>query len=106
MFVGTKSDPARPLTIAGGRYIDRPQRRDGRWAIAARVCLIEWQTESISLLTPEAVEFLAPIQTVARDRTDTSYERPLVINRAASSTGRPPTRFERLRGSFNGGFAG
>ena len=34
VFVGTDSDPARPLIISGGRYIDRLERRHGRWAIA------------------------------------------------------------------------
>jgi hypothetical protein len=33
------------------------------------------------------LEFLAPIQTVARDLTDTSYERPLVVKRVASALG-------------------
>ena len=85
LFVGTERDPAKPLTITGGRYVDRLARRGARWGIVARVCLVEWQTESTSLLTPEAIEFLAPIQTVARDRTDTSYDRPLVATRAAST---------------------
>lgn len=84
MFVGTDRDSTRPLTISGGRYVDRLQRRDGRWAIVARICLVEWQTEAGSLLTPELIEFLAPIQTVARDGTDTSYDRPLVVKRVAS----------------------
>ena len=31
-----------PLTMGGGRYVDRLEQRDGRWAIAARVCLRDW----------------------------------------------------------------
>jgi hypothetical protein len=85
MFVGTDRDPDKPLTIAGGRYVDRLELRKGRWGIVTRVCLVEWQSESVSLLTPAAIEFLAPIQTVARDRTDASYDRPLVLRRTASS---------------------
>ena len=46
MFVGTDRDPAKPLIVSGGRYIDRLERRDGRWAIVARVCLVEWQSEA------------------------------------------------------------
>ncbi len=84
VFVGTDRDADKPLTISGGRYVDRLQRRNGRWGIVARVCLVEWQAESRSLLPPEAIEFLAPIQTVARDRTDMSYGRPLVVSRAPS----------------------
>src|SRR4051794_36933919 len=31
-------------TISGGRYIDRFERRDGEWRIAARVVVAEWKT--------------------------------------------------------------
>ena len=83
VFVGTDRDPEVPLYVAGGRYIDRFERRAGRWAIAARVCLVEWMTEFASGLPPAAVEFIATFGTVARDRSDSSYERPLIPRRAA-----------------------
>jgi SnoaL-like domain len=84
LFVGTDRDPSAPLRVVGGRYVDRLERRAGRWAIAARVCLVEWQTEASSGLSQPALEFLAAIGTVARDRTDASYDRPLVVGRAAA----------------------
>ena len=83
VFVGTDRNPDAPLTVAGGRYVDRFERREGRWAIAARVCLVEWMTELAAGLPPAAVEFIASYGTVARDRSDTSYQRPLVPVRAA-----------------------
>jgi hypothetical protein len=58
--------------------VDRLERRDGRWAIAARACLVEWNGE------------LAPTQTTMDpnlflhgtwDKTDPSYQRPLTLNR-------------------------
>lgn len=73
------------MIVSGGRYVDRFERRDGRWAIAARVCLVEWQSDAASLLSPELVEFLDTVQTVARDTSDNSYGRPLVITRSAAS---------------------
>ena len=85
LFVGTDRDPDKPLTITGGRYADRLERRNGRWGIVNRVCLVEWQTESISLLTSATTDFLATVQTVAQDRTDTSYDRPLTSRRVAST---------------------
>jgi hypothetical protein len=85
VFVGTDRDPAAPLLVTGGRYIDRFERRDDRWAIAARVCLVEWQTSLASGLPPAAFEFMAVAGTVARDRSDTSYDRPLVPKRAAGA---------------------
>ena len=86
MFVGTDRDPDKPLIIAGGRYVDRLARRDGRWAIVAQVCLVEWQSESTSLLPLDAIAFLDSIQTVSRDSRDDSYDRPLNITRVPLST--------------------
>jgi hypothetical protein len=82
LFIGTDRHPEAPLFVTGGRYIDRFERRDGRWAIAARVCLVEWQTSLTSGLSPSAFEFMAAIGTVARDKSDSSYERPLFVKRA------------------------
>ena len=67
-----------PVDIVGGRYVDRFERREGRWAIADRVCLVEWNGE------------LKPAQTPADpslymhgtwDRNDVSYQRPLTVTR-------------------------
>ena len=80
-FIGTEKDPQAPLTVYGGRYIDRFERRNGRWAIAARACLVEWCTSVTSGLSPEAFNFMSVVGTVARDRTDSSYERPFVTRR-------------------------
>jgi hypothetical protein len=83
LFAGTDRDPTNHLTINGGRYVDRLERRDGRWGIVARVCMVEWHTESTTLITEETMGFLAGILTVAHDRTDTSYDRPLLITRTS-----------------------
>jgi hypothetical protein len=86
IFVGTDRDPDKPLIVYGGRYVDRLARRDGRWAIVARVCLVEWQSESASLLPPDAFAFLDSVQTVSRDSGDDSYDRPPNITRVPLST--------------------
>ncbi len=80
-FVGTDRDEAAPLTVSGGRYIDRFERRDGRWAIADRVCTVEWRTELANIFTGEAVAFSKVVGPVTRDRTDLSFERPLKLRR-------------------------
>ena len=82
MFIGTEHDPAAPLTVFGGRYVDRFERRHGRWGIAVRICLVEWATDPASLLPEGATDMLAAAGTVARDRTDSSYERPLQPRRS------------------------
>ncbi len=78
LFVGAMTDEAAPLTITGGRYLDRFERRDDRWAIAARVCTVEWMSEAVSLLNVPALEFIATRCTISRDRSDSSYDRPLI----------------------------
>ena len=77
MFIGTERDPTAPLTVFGGRYVDRFERREGKWGIAVRLCLVEWATDPKSLLPVDASDFLAATGTVARSSTDSSYERPL-----------------------------
>jgi hypothetical protein len=80
LFVGTDRAPANHMTCSGGRYVDRLERRDGRWAIVARVCVAEWITESTSSITEDIVGMLSAVQTPTRDRTDPSYARPLVVS--------------------------
>ena len=74
-----------PSTVHFGRYIDRFERRDGRWAIAARACLIEWHG-SLSVLPTAPAEVLTAYAAVGpstRDSNDKSYQRPLQVRRAS-----------------------
>ena len=82
MFIGTERDPA-ALTVFGGRYVDRFERREGKWGIVVRICLVEWATDPKSLLPADAADALAATGTIARDATDSSYERPLQPRRMA-----------------------
>jgi hypothetical protein len=79
LFVGTDREPANHMTSSGGRYVDRLERRNGRWAIVASVCVVEWITESASSITEDVVGMLSPTQTPTKDGTDPSYSRPLVV---------------------------
>ncbi|MBW2424076.1 MAG: nuclear transport factor 2 family protein [Deltaproteobacteria bacterium] len=69
------------LSLGGGRYIDRMERRDGRWAIAQRKCLYDWQGRPGEYdLPPEQVERMLGAGPATRDRSDPSYERPLRVD--------------------------
>ncbi|TAL03188.1 MAG: nuclear transport factor 2 family protein [Rhodospirillaceae bacterium] len=72
-----------PPVLSGGRYIDRFEKRNGRWAIADRKCLIEWQA-FLTDVTCDPVHLTALRSSghATRDRTDTSYERPLKVTSA------------------------
>jgi hypothetical protein len=62
--------------LMGGRYIDRFEKRDGRWAIAARILTVGWSTDATYY---EAVAALGPPS--PHDRSDLSYLRPLEVQR-------------------------
>ncbi|RKT14141.1 SnoaL-like protein [Paraburkholderia sp. RAU2J] len=68
----------KPDTLAFGRYIDRFEKRDGKWAIAARVCISEAVNESTPANLPDAWrEVLMGNGNRTRDRSDISFDRPL-----------------------------
>lgn len=67
-----------PPTLAFGRYIDRFEKRDGRWAIAHRVCVNELIGQFEHQELPEEwSRQTAATGPARRDRTDISYQRPL-----------------------------
>ena len=90
-----------PTANSSGRYIDRMEKRNGRWAIAARVCIRDWAplTEIPDSLDQSKMT-IVKIQDEAlraimrggpqpsRDRHDVSYQRPLTI---------PPERVHAFR---------
>jgi ketosteroid isomerase-like protein len=68
-----------PPTLAFGRYIDRFEKRDGRWAIAPRVCVNEVVGNfSLADVPPQWRHELESTGPNRRDRGDISYQRPLV----------------------------
>jgi hypothetical protein len=74
-YLGTApgGGPGYPLERIG-RWIDRFERRDGRWAISHRRILVEWLPEELenTYLGDYKLSGLGP---ALRDRNDPSYER-------------------------------
>jgi hypothetical protein len=81
LFFGTDREPANHITISGGRYVDRLERRDGRWAIADRVTVVEFNAESQSQITEEVLAMMVGMPLARHDTTDPSYARPLSAKR-------------------------
>jgi hypothetical protein len=93
MFV-SMNRAGKPLTMGGGRYVDRFERRNGQWAIAARACLRDWSmmderpdmndlssfTSTRGLLSEAMRAFMNGGLASARDRSDPSYQRPLRVD--------------------------
>lgn len=68
------------LSIGGGRYIDRMEKRQGEWRIATRKCVPDWGGQPVDAqISPQARAMLAESGKVARDASDCSYERPLTV---------------------------
>jgi hypothetical protein len=80
LFVGRNRDATN--WIAGGRYLDRMERREGGWKIALRTNLIEWSGLVPTLPLPFADWPGIDANGIsARDPSDPSYQRPLVNHR-------------------------
>lgn len=84
LFAGVNREGPEVI-VSGGRYLDRFEKRGGRWAIAARRCLIEW-SGTLNDVAYEAPYFAALRSSgiSARGREDTSYIRPLTVDRPQS----------------------
>lgn len=64
------------IALLGGRYIDRFEKRDGVWKIAVRVGISEW----LSIGDGSRMKaWMDKRGGRARDRSDLSYQRPLVV---------------------------
>lgn len=82
LFVGRNRDETN--WIAGGRYIDRLERRDGAWKIALRTNAIEWSGMVPTLPLPFAdVPDINLNGAASRSKDDPSYQRPLTNKRKA-----------------------
>lgn len=80
LFVGRNRDDSN--WIAGGRYIDRLERRGGEWKIALRTNAIEWSGMVPTLPIPFAdIPDINLNGTPSRGRQDPSYHRPLTNKR-------------------------
>jgi hypothetical protein len=76
LFVGRNRDESN--WIAGGRYIDRLEKRNGEWRIALRTNAIEWSGMVPTMGIPFAdVPDIFANGAQARGRQDPSYHRPL-----------------------------
>jgi hypothetical protein len=79
-FVGRNRDES--IWVAGGRYVDRLEKRAGQWKIALRTNIIEWCTLPPALPIPFAdVPDIAVNGISSRSKEDPSYRRPLVNRR-------------------------
>jgi 3-phenylpropionate/cinnamic acid dioxygenase small subunit len=65
------------IDVSGGRYVDRLERRDGKWRIASRLFVWDWGGAIPGDESMAAMREMFEIG--VRDRSDRSYERPLRV---------------------------
>ena len=87
MFVARNRDET--VVLAGGRYVDRFEKRNGDWRIALRTNIIEWATMPPAIPPPfSEVADIALNGVSSRSKDDPSYLRPLVNRRAPNNPGK------------------
>jgi SnoaL-like domain len=83
-FVARNRDES--VVLAGGRYVDRLEKRGSEWRIALRTNIIEWATLPPSIPPPFSdVPDIAVNGVTSRSKEDPSYQRPLVNRRAPNN---------------------
>jgi hypothetical protein len=86
IFVARNRDES--VWMAGGRYVDRLERRDGEWRIALRTNIIEWGCLPPPMPIPFGdVPGIELNGVSSRSKDDPSYRRPLVNLREPSNPG-------------------
>jgi hypothetical protein len=70
------------IDFGGGRYIDRLERRDEEWRIAARELVVDWRAEAELSQYRRASTYPEG----AWDRSDPSYRRPFELPTPASAS--------------------
>jgi len=80
LFVGRNRDETN--WVAGGRYLDRLEKRNGEWKIALRTNAIDWSGLLPTLPIPFTdIPGIDLNGMPARSKDDPSYQRPLVNKR-------------------------
>ncbi len=83
LFVARNTDET--VMLAGGRYVDRLEKRGGAWRIAMRTNAIEWSSMPPALPLPFGdVPGIDDNGRGSRSREDVSYIRPLVNKRPSN----------------------
>lgn len=82
VMVTLLSADATSATVMCGRYLDRLERRDGAWRIALRRATVELAYTADARLLQSDFFTSQGYEVGRRDRTDGSYERPLMPTRA------------------------
>lgn len=84
VLVGLLNPDGRTVRFINGRYVDRLEKRDGRWRIALRRCtvdlLIAGDASILQLPQFKAAGYIKG----QRDATDVSYQRPLSLDLPAA----------------------
>jgi ketosteroid isomerase-like protein len=80
VLVTLLSPDSATATVMCGRYVDRLERRDGRWRIAVRRATVELAFTADARLLQSSFFVAQGYECGTRDRADISYARPLTAD--------------------------
>ena len=90
LFILKRKD-GETIDLGGGRYIDRLERREGEWRIAARELVIDWSGQ----MSSDVYSNVATYPSGTWDRSDPSYHRPFELRLPSGVGGTMQTRPNR-----------
>ncbi|MDV7240999.1 MULTISPECIES: nuclear transport factor 2 family protein [Rhodococcus] len=83
VLVGLLLNDGVTVQLLNGRYLDRLERRDGRWRIAVRRSTVEWSAKADASMLQSRFFTEKAFLRGTRAKDDLSYQRPLRIDTPA-----------------------
>lgn len=83
VLVGLLLGDGATVQLMSGRYLDRLERRNGRWRIAVRRSTVEWSAAADASVLRSPFFTKQAFGRGTRDDADLSYQRPLLIDTPA-----------------------
>ncbi len=78
-YGGFNKPPLTAVSLMGGRYLDHFERRDGRWAIAHRIVVIDFHGDAGPHLPVDVIEGFNAPHPPSRYKSDPSYNKPYAV---------------------------
>jgi hypothetical protein len=79
-YASLNKPPLATCCIFGGRYLDRFERRKGKWAIAHRICLIDWYGTPGEQQPDAEIESFNDTLFPTSNMNDPSYKKPYTVS--------------------------
>jgi hypothetical protein len=79
-YAGLNKPPLATVSLFGGRYLDRFERRSGKWAISQRICVIDWYGTPGDQQPDSEIESFNDGVRPTNNMSDPSYQKPYTVS--------------------------